>query len=176
MSTPNSPGRTSAGAVVFDLGNVLIRWDPHPAVARGVGDDEATRFLAAEDFDFLAWNHELDTGRRWADATATVEGSHPHWSRHIAAYGEHFPLSIAEPIEANVAVVGTAVFVPLEVYELVERVTWLRVVAFAFNVFAVIYILWTKRLFGFRGGRAAFEAERHSQSLLEIEQAVTPAG
>jgi uncharacterized membrane protein (DUF2068 family) len=70
-----------------------------------------------------------------------------------------------------VAVVGTAVFIPLEVYELVERVTWLRVVAFAFNVFAVVYILWTKRLFGFRGGRAAFEAERHSQSLLEVEQA-----
>ena len=70
-----------------------------------------------------------------------------------------------------VAVVGTAVFIPLEVYELVERVTWLRVVAFAFNVFAVIYILWTKRLFGFRGGRAAFEAERHSQSLLEVEHA-----
>ena len=63
-----------------------------------------------------------------------------------------------------------------EVYELVERVTWLRVVAFAFNVFAVIYILWTKRLFGFRGGRAAFDAERHSQSLLEVEQAATPAG
>jgi uncharacterized membrane protein (DUF2068 family) len=68
-------------------------------------------------------------------------------------------------------VVGTAVFIPLEIYELVERVTWLRVVAFAFNVFAVVYILWTKRLFGFRGGRTAFEAERHSQSLLEVEQA-----
>lgn len=70
-----------------------------------------------------------------------------------------------------VAVVGTAVFIPLEVYELVERVTWLRVVAFALNVFAVVYILWTKRLFGFRGGRSAFEAERHSASLLEVERA-----
>lgn len=75
-----------------------------------------------------------------------------------------------------VAVVGTAVFIPLEIYELLERVTWLRVVAFALNVFAVVYILWTKRLFGFRGGRAAFEAERHSESLLEVERAVTPAG
>ena len=75
-----------------------------------------------------------------------------------------------------VAVIGTAVFIPLEVYELLERVTWLRVVAFALNVFAVVYILWTKRLFGFRGGRAAFEAERHSESLLEVERAVTPAG
>jgi uncharacterized membrane protein (DUF2068 family) len=70
-----------------------------------------------------------------------------------------------------VAVVGTAVFIPLEVYELLERVTWLRVLAFALNVFAVVYILWTKRLFGFRGGREAFEAERHSESLIEVERA-----
>jgi uncharacterized membrane protein (DUF2068 family) len=70
-----------------------------------------------------------------------------------------------------VAVVGTAVFIPLEVYELVERVTWLRIGALALNVFAVVYILWTKRLFGLRGGRARFEAERHQESLLEIERA-----
>lgn len=70
-----------------------------------------------------------------------------------------------------VAVVGTAVFIPLEVYELVEKVTWLRIAAFALNVFAVVYILWTKRLFGVRGGRAAFDAERHGESLLEVERA-----
>ena len=70
-----------------------------------------------------------------------------------------------------VAVVGTAVFIPLEVYELVDRVTWLRVVAFGLNLFAVVYILWTKRLFGIRGGREAFEAERESISLLEVERA-----
>jgi uncharacterized membrane protein (DUF2068 family) len=70
-----------------------------------------------------------------------------------------------------VAVVGTAVFIPLEIYELLERVTWLRLVAFALNVFAVVYILLTKRLFGVRGGRRAFEAERHSESLIEVERA-----
>ena len=72
-----------------------------------------------------------------------------------------------------VAVVGTAIFLPLEIYELAERVTWLRVVAFLLNVFAVVYIVWTKRLFGFRGGRDAFDAERHSASLLEVEKAAT---
>jgi uncharacterized membrane protein (DUF2068 family) len=72
-----------------------------------------------------------------------------------------------------VAVVGTGIFVPLEVYELVERLTWLRVAAFVVNVFAVVYILWTKRLFGLRGGHAAFEAERQSDSLLEIEAAAS---
>ncbi len=70
-----------------------------------------------------------------------------------------------------VAVVGTGIFVPLEVYELIERVTWVRVVAFVVNVFAVVYIAWTKRLFGIRGGREAFERERQSESLLEIEAA-----
>jgi uncharacterized membrane protein (DUF2068 family) len=70
-----------------------------------------------------------------------------------------------------VAVVGTGIFVPLEIYELLEKQTWLRIVAFALNVFAVVYIVWTKRLFGFRGGKDAFEAERHSASLLEVESA-----
>lgn len=68
-----------------------------------------------------------------------------------------------------VAVVGTSVFIPLEVYEIVERVTWLRVLALLVNVFAVVYIVWTKRLFGFRGGHRAFDAERHGASLLEVE-------
>ena len=36
---------------------------------------------------------------------------------------------------------------------------------------AVVYILWTKRLFGIRGGREAFEAERAGISLLAVERA-----
>jgi uncharacterized membrane protein (DUF2068 family) len=75
-----------------------------------------------------------------------------------------------------VAVVGTSIFIPLELYELVERITWLRIGALALNLFAVVYILWTKRLFGLRGGHAAFEAERHSESLLEVETAAVDPG
>lgn len=70
-----------------------------------------------------------------------------------------------------VAVVGTSLFLPLEIYELAEKVTWLRLAAMAVNILAVGYLLWTKRLFGLRGGHAAFEAERHAESLLEVEQA-----
>src|SRR6476620_5711319 len=55
--------------------------------------------------------------------------------------------------------------------ELVEKGTWLRIAALALNLFAIVYILWTKRLFGLRGGHAAFAAERHGESLLEVEQA-----
>ena len=69
-----------------------------------------------------------------------------------------------------VAVVGTALFIPLEVYELAEKFTWFRLAALVVNVFLVVYILWTKRLFGLRGGRAAFEAERENISVLEVER------
>jgi uncharacterized membrane protein (DUF2068 family) len=68
-------------------------------------------------------------------------------------------------------VVATAGFLPLEVYEIVERVTWLRVGALVFNVAAVVYLLLAKRLFGLRGGAAAVEHERHSESLIEVERA-----
>ncbi|MGZ4497979.1 MAG: DUF2127 domain-containing protein [Nocardioides sp.] len=74
-----------------------------------------------------------------------------------------------------VAAVGTSVFVPLEVYELLHTVTPLKVAALLLNLFAIVYLLWTKRLFGIRGGKAAFEAERHSMSLLEVERAAVDA-
>jgi uncharacterized membrane protein (DUF2068 family) len=70
-----------------------------------------------------------------------------------------------------VAVVGTSIFLPLEVYELTEKFTVVRLVTFIINVAAVLYLLLTKRLFGLRGGHAAFEAQRQSASLLEVEAA-----
>lgn len=70
-----------------------------------------------------------------------------------------------------VAVVGTSIFIPVEVYEIVERVTWLRMAALLLNVFAVVYLVWTKRLLGARGGHDAFVARRHGTSLLEVERA-----
>ncbi|NUT37902.1 MAG: DUF2127 domain-containing protein [Hamadaea sp.] len=69
------------------------------------------------------------------------------------------------------AVVATSLFIPLEIYELTERITWVRVVALIINVAAVLYIALSKRLFGLRGGKAAYEAERHETSLLEVETA-----
>jgi uncharacterized membrane protein (DUF2068 family) len=72
------------------------------------------------------------------------------------------------------AAVATAIFLPYEVYDIVEKVTAIRVGAFIINVAAVIYLLWTKRLFGIRGGHAAYQAERHEASLLEVEEAAAP--
>ena len=58
------------------------------------------------------------------------------------------------------AVVSTSVFLPLEVYELIERVTALKIIAIIVNVAIVVYLLFAKRLFGLRGGTAADEALR----------------
>jgi uncharacterized membrane protein (DUF2068 family) len=69
------------------------------------------------------------------------------------------------------AVIATSFFIPIEIYELTERVTWVRVGALIINIAAVVYILLSKRLFGLRGGHAAYEAERHEASLLEVEAA-----
>ena len=70
-----------------------------------------------------------------------------------------------------VAVVATSVFLPLEVYELTHKASVLKVAALAINVVAVCYLVYSKRLFGVRGGHHAFEAERASESVLEVEAA-----
>ena len=86
-------------AVVFDLGNVLIDWDPHPAIAAGVGDEEAARFLAADDFDFGAWNHEQDAGRRFEDSERDAVARD-----HVLAYRTHFERSLVGEIGSTVDV------------------------------------------------------------------------
>jgi uncharacterized membrane protein (DUF2068 family) len=69
------------------------------------------------------------------------------------------------------AAVATGIFLPYEIYDIVDKVTAVRIGAFIINVAAVVYLLWTKRLFGIRGGYAAYEAQRHEESLLEVEEA-----
>ncbi len=69
------------------------------------------------------------------------------------------------------AAIATAIFLPYEIYDIADKVTAIRVGAFIINVAAVIYLLWTKRLFGIRGGYPAYEIERHEASLLEVGEA-----
>lgn len=90
-------------AVVFDLGNVLIRWDPFPALAAGVGEVEARRLLDADDFDFHAWNVHQDAGRSFADAVDEVRRTHPHWVDHVAGYFPHYADSLVGAIEGTVS-------------------------------------------------------------------------
>ncbi|MGB3334585.1 MAG: DUF2127 domain-containing protein [Mycobacterium sp.] len=69
------------------------------------------------------------------------------------------------------AVVATGVFLPLEIYELSEKITVLRVVALLINVAAVVWLLWSKRLFGCNGGARAYREAHETASLLSVERA-----
>jgi uncharacterized membrane protein (DUF2068 family) len=69
------------------------------------------------------------------------------------------------------AVVATSVGLPLEIYELTERITPVRIGALAINLGLVLYLLISKRLFGIRGGKEAYEAKRRGESLIEVERA-----
>ncbi|MCW2782307.1 MAG: HAD-superfamily hydrolase, subfamily variant 3 [Marmoricola sp.] len=79
---------------VFDLGGVVMVWDPVPAVAAVVGQERAEHFVHGSDFDFAAWNDAQDGGRTWADAEASAMASHPHLAEEIAAYRVNFALSL----------------------------------------------------------------------------------
>jgi 2-haloacid dehalogenase len=98
-------GLSTPAGVIWDLGNVLIDWSPHAAVAAGLGDDEARRFLAAEDFDFMAFNHGPDSGGSWEDAEAEVRRSHPHWAEHALSYRANFAASLLGEVPGSVELV-----------------------------------------------------------------------
>jgi uncharacterized membrane protein (DUF2068 family) len=55
--------------------------------------------------------------------------------------------------------VATVVFVPYEIYELTKSVTALKVLTLVINLAIVVYLLFSKRLFGLRGGGRAERAE-----------------
>ena len=73
------------------------------------------------------------------------------------------------------SVIATGIFLPLEIYELTEKVTALRMIIFLINVAAVVWLLISKRLFGIRGGGAAYRAEHTAESLLTVERSALVA-
>ncbi|TWS25928.1 DUF2127 domain-containing protein [Tsukamurella sputi] len=76
-----------------------------------------------------------------------------------ARWGEYF------------AVIATSAFLPLEIYEITEKVTVLRAGALVINIAAVVWLVWSKRLFGVNGGAKAYRAERESESVLTVRRA-----
>lgn len=73
------------------------------------------------------------------------------------------------------AVVATSMFIPLEIFEIVHRASPLKIAALVINVAAVVWLIWTKHLFGARGGVRTYEAEREAASLLGVEMAAVQA-
>lgn len=94
MATPN--------LVVFDLGNVLIDWDPRHLYRKIFADEAAMeRFLA--EVCSPAWNVMQDAGRTVAEATAELVARFPREEALIRAYYDRFDEMIPGAIEGTVA-------------------------------------------------------------------------
>ena len=70
--------------------------------------------------------------------------------------------------------IATALFLPLEFFELTRRVSVLKLVALVINLAIVVYLVWAKRLFGARGGVGAERAERERDTGWEALERSTP--
>jgi uncharacterized membrane protein (DUF2068 family) len=68
------------------------------------------------------------------------------------------------------AMVATSFGLPLEIYDLTRKVTALALVVFAINLALVLYLVITKRLFGVRGGKEAYDARLRSESVIEAAE------
>lgn len=95
--TPHRP------AVIFDVGNVLIRWDIRLLYRTLLADDAAiAAFL--EEIDFDGWNRQLDGGEDWTAGVAAQAARFPHHAPLIEAFGSRWHETVPGPIEGSVAI------------------------------------------------------------------------
>jgi len=96
--------RPDIDTVVFDLGGVLIDWNPRHLYRRLFGEDISgmERFLA--EVCTQAWNEKQDAGRSWEEAIAEATASHPQHAVLIRAYHERWEEMLGGPIADSVAV------------------------------------------------------------------------
>jgi 2-haloacid dehalogenase len=88
---------------VFDIGNVLIRWDPHCLYRKLIPDD-------AERQDFLTricsgeWNLEMDRGKPFAQGVAERIALFPDKADLIRAFHERWVETLDGAVEGSVAI------------------------------------------------------------------------
>jgi 2-haloacid dehalogenase len=93
MPAPDAPD-----AVIFDLGNVLVGWDPAGAFA-GVDPDELATWTA--EVDFATFNHAQDAGRPWSTAVAHLEATAPHLAPLAARYARDYAATLTGPVPGS---------------------------------------------------------------------------
>ena len=89
--------------VVFDIGKVLLHYDPELAYL-DVIPDEAERRWFLENICTGAWNIEQDRGRSWQDAEALLIEAHPEKSSHIRAFRQNWNLMVPHSYDDSVVI------------------------------------------------------------------------
>jgi 2-haloacid dehalogenase len=97
---------TQRRIVVFDIGGVLLNWNPRHLYRKLFPGDEA----AMEDFltnvCTVEWNERQDAGRTFAEAHAELIPKHPDKTHLIEAFGKRFDEMIDGPIEGTVDILA----------------------------------------------------------------------
>jgi 2-haloacid dehalogenase len=89
--------------VVFDLGGVLIDWNPRHLYRKILADEGFMEWFLTEVCS-PAWNAEQDAGRTWAEAVVEAKARHPAHGELIEAYAARWPEMINGDIPGSVTV------------------------------------------------------------------------
>ena len=91
--------------IVYDLGGVLIDWNPRHLYRKLIEDEAAMEWFLAE-VCHTAWNEEQDRGRRFAAAIEEAAAHHPEYRPLIEAYFERWAEMLAGEIDGAVAILA----------------------------------------------------------------------
>ena len=115
-TTPDPAQPASAPTtVVFDIGNVLLRWDPRN-LYRKVFADEARMEWFLREVCTTEWNIEQDRGRTWDEAVAHLVERHPDWEAEIRAFHERWHETVVGVFDDNVAVLEHLIRARIPIY------------------------------------------------------------
>jgi 2-haloacid dehalogenase len=87
--------------IIFDLGGVLIDWNPE-YVFRELIPDEGRRRFFFENICTHDWNVEQDAGRPLAVATQLLVSQYPDWEPEIRAFYDRWEDMLGGPIHETV--------------------------------------------------------------------------
>ncbi|NMB90002.1 MAG: HAD family phosphatase [Chloroflexi bacterium] len=98
-----SPAASRLPLIVFDIGGVLLDWNPYHLYRHYFNDDaEAVKRFLAE-IGFHQWNVEQDKGLHPFDASvAELARRHAHYYTEVMAYGERWEETVSGPIQPTV--------------------------------------------------------------------------
>jgi 2-haloacid dehalogenase len=103
MPSPSSPSPIKA--VVFDIGGVLLEWDPR-AVYRELLPDEAAMERFLTEVCTLEWHAQHDLGTPFAQSCAALAAQHPDQAELIWAWGERSEDMITGEIAGTVRILA----------------------------------------------------------------------
>lgn len=89
--------------VVFDLGGVLIDWNPRYVYRELIGDEERMEWFL-ENICSPEWNARQDAGRSFDEATAELLGKHPEHEDLIRVYYDQWEDMLAGPLHDSVEI------------------------------------------------------------------------